>query len=284
MEEDAELWLDFIKRDITWWAEVDLPEKPDYETYTSLREQLALEVEEDAKRMEQAMKGLAKRVETKIVDPMSKGLPRLKGSRKRDPWHRSTAPTKLKSGLPAAFKRNKRLEIPTHRLNNGAPPRVSRAPPGLLNDYRVSSGKLPAPRTASNPGSAASLSKTGPQQTVRPRVSHIVGKLNPGKPQTKEAARSTAAASRPRDWTNVTGTSSAGNLSDPQDRKLPQTSSPFITPKQKDSGDTTYCPAPGEPTPPSKPAPVGNPPPRQIKRKRPAANPLLMKPKRPRTT
>ena len=233
--------------------------------------------------MEEAIKGLAKREETKIVDPMSKGLPRPRGSRKRDPWQRSTAPTKLKSGLPAAVKRNKRLEVPTHRLNNGAPPRVSRAPPGLLNDYRVSSGKLPAPRTASNPGSASSLTKTGPQQIVPPRVPNIVSKPNAGRPHTGEATKSTAAASRPRDWTDVTGASSTRrNLSNPQDRKQSRTSSPFITPKQNDNGDTTYCPAPGQPTPPSKPAPVGNPPPRQMKRKRPAANPLLMKPKRPR--
>ena len=229
------------------------------------------------------MKGLAKQRETKIVDPMSKGLPRLRGPRKRLPWQQ---PTKTKSGLPAAFKRNKRLEIPTHRLNNGVPPRVARAPPGLLNDYRVSSSSLPAPRTTSNPNSAASTSQAGQRQIVRPRVPRIVSEPSPTKTDTKDTVRPTAAASRTRDWTNLTRHSAASRnrTSTPQDRKQPQTSSPLITPKEKDHGNSTYCPAPGEPTPASAPAPVGNPPPRPAVRKRPAASPLLMRPKRPRAT
>lgn len=50
MEEDRELWIEFIKRDIPQWERFELPEKSNcwYDIYRDLLEQVQREVEEDA--------------------------------------------------------------------------------------------------------------------------------------------------------------------------------------------------------------------------------------------
>ncbi|KAK2750731.1 hypothetical protein FQN57_002804 [Myotisia sp. PD_48] len=62
MEYDSELWIEYIKRDVPRWREIDLPERPQswYNVYTSLLEQVAKELEEDAIRMARALRGLDK--------------------------------------------------------------------------------------------------------------------------------------------------------------------------------------------------------------------------------
>ena len=226
--------------------------------------------------MEQAIKGLAKHKETQIVDPRSRGLPKatedlpaFKPFRRRIRLQPPVL-TKTKSGLPAAFRRNKRLEIPTHRLNKGAPLQITRAPAALLHDYKVASERPQPPRTPNNPAT-----QTG-QQIMRPGLSRPVSEPNSRNLQPRRTARQTP--------NPLQSPSSRGPTSNPQGRRLPQTSSHFIAPKPKDNGETEHCPAPGKPTPASEPAPIGNPPPRPVMRKRPAANPLMMRPKRTRST
>ncbi|GFF88548.1 elongin-A [Aspergillus lentulus] len=60
MEEDAELWLDFIKRDIPSWDEYDLPEQPDcwYDVYCDLQQRVQKAVEEDAEKLKMALDGI----------------------------------------------------------------------------------------------------------------------------------------------------------------------------------------------------------------------------------
>ncbi|RHZ72046.1 hypothetical protein CDV55_106945 [Aspergillus turcosus] len=60
MEDDAELWLDFIKRDIPRWDEYDLPEQPDcwYDIYCDLQERVQKAVEEDAEKLKMALDGI----------------------------------------------------------------------------------------------------------------------------------------------------------------------------------------------------------------------------------
>ncbi|GFF32305.1 elongin-A [Aspergillus udagawae] len=60
MEDDAELWLDFIKRDIPRWDEYDLPEQPDcwYDIYCDLQQRVQKAVEEDAEKLKMALDGI----------------------------------------------------------------------------------------------------------------------------------------------------------------------------------------------------------------------------------
>ncbi|PKX98647.1 elongin A domain-containing protein [Aspergillus novofumigatus IBT 16806] len=60
MEEDTELWLDFIKRDIPRWDEYDLPEQPHcwYDVYCDLQQRVQKAVEEDAEKLKMALDGI----------------------------------------------------------------------------------------------------------------------------------------------------------------------------------------------------------------------------------
>ncbi|EFE36294.1 RNA polymerase II transcription factor SIII (Elongin) subunit A, putative [Trichophyton benhamiae CBS 112371] len=83
LEHDAELWIEFIKRDIYFWETLDLTEPPEswYQFYTSLREQAAKKVDEDAERMKRALQGLDKeklKHTPKLVDVKQMRLPREK--------------------------------------------------------------------------------------------------------------------------------------------------------------------------------------------------------------
>ncbi|KAM5469368.1 hypothetical protein MferCBS49748_003039 [Microsporum ferrugineum] len=83
LEHDAELWIEFIKRDIYFWESLDLSETPEswYRFYTTLREKAAKKVDEDAERMRRALQGLDKEKSKhtpKIVDIKKMRLPREK--------------------------------------------------------------------------------------------------------------------------------------------------------------------------------------------------------------
>lgn len=83
LEHDAELWIEFIKRDIYFWESLDLSETPEswYSFYTTLREKAAKKVDEDAERMRRALQGLDKEKSKhtpKIVDIKKMRLPREK--------------------------------------------------------------------------------------------------------------------------------------------------------------------------------------------------------------
>ncbi|EGE03823.1 RNA polymerase II transcription factor SIII subunit A [Trichophyton equinum CBS 127.97] len=85
LEHDAELWIEFIKRDIYFWETLDLTEPPEswYQFYTSLREQAAKKVDEDAERMRRALQGLDKeklKHTPRLVDVKQMRLPREKPS------------------------------------------------------------------------------------------------------------------------------------------------------------------------------------------------------------
>ncbi|KAF5865199.1 hypothetical protein ETB97_005103 [Aspergillus alliaceus] len=61
IDEDKELWLEFIKRDIPRWEEYDIPEQSDcwYDLYCDLRERVQREVDEDAERLKLALDGIS---------------------------------------------------------------------------------------------------------------------------------------------------------------------------------------------------------------------------------
>ncbi|KAF7595053.1 hypothetical protein BBP40_007456 [Aspergillus hancockii] len=61
IDDDRELWLEFIKRDIPRWDEYDIPEQPDcwYNVYCDLQERVQREVDEDAEKLKMALDGIS---------------------------------------------------------------------------------------------------------------------------------------------------------------------------------------------------------------------------------
>ncbi|KAL4957438.1 RNA polymerase II transcription factor SIII subunit A-domain-containing protein [Aspergillus filifer] len=61
MQHDAELWLEFIKRDIPKWDEYELPKQPAcwYDVYCALRDEVQRAVDEDAEKLKMALDGIS---------------------------------------------------------------------------------------------------------------------------------------------------------------------------------------------------------------------------------
>ncbi|KAK2744644.1 hypothetical protein FQN55_006562 [Onygenales sp. PD_40] len=204
LEYDAELWIEFIKRDVPRFNELVLPKNPDswYDVYHELLEKTAREVDEDAERMRLALLGLdSKKAKhgSKVVDTRKMQLPKEKptaiqkyafldrkmggiapvfvpaakpsGGRGLTPYNQAPrwkfetpklprqAPKK--SGLPFV-KRNTKLCIPTHRLNNNAS-QVVRAPRSLVEDYK----RPPEPKISKQDGRATQAGTTPTRTSTR---------------------------------------------------------------------------------------------------------------------
>ncbi|CAG8884898.1 unnamed protein product [Penicillium nalgiovense] len=149
-EEDEELWLELIKRDIPDWEQYHLPDNTNnwYGVYCDLRDQAQRSLDADAERMKMAIDGIsAKRaLLTPKLIPERKGL-RMAGSRPSFRQRHATYNHRTGGGVekkPSIFqpqKRNTALTLPTKSLNNpstkaaikGATtsPRISRRP-GML--------------------------------------------------------------------------------------------------------------------------------------------------------
>ncbi|EEH37134.1 hypothetical protein PAAG_07552 [Paracoccidioides lutzii Pb01] len=83
LDHDAELWIEFIKRDVPRFDELVLPENPEswYDVYHELLEKTAREVDEDAERMKLALLGLDShkaKHSSMMVDTRQMRLPREK--------------------------------------------------------------------------------------------------------------------------------------------------------------------------------------------------------------
>ncbi|KAL1991050.1 hypothetical protein VTN49DRAFT_5554 [Thermomyces lanuginosus] len=89
MEEDRELWIEFIKRDIPQWERFELPEKSNcwYDIYRDLLEQVQREVEEDAIQLKLAVD----EINSKRANSGSKFLGENPQAGKRLPKLRPTA-------------------------------------------------------------------------------------------------------------------------------------------------------------------------------------------------
>ncbi|KAL6232951.1 hypothetical protein BDW75DRAFT_232378 [Aspergillus navahoensis] len=140
MNDDAELWLEFIKRDIPNWDEYQLPEQPDcwYDLYCELREEVQRGVDEDAEKLKMALDGLsserAKHSTKFVADRRTIGVPRSRTTaRHRFSTFGGFAPKK--NNIFSATRRNNVLTIPTKQLNNRAT-QVRQAPRSLIEEHR----------------------------------------------------------------------------------------------------------------------------------------------------
>ncbi|KAJ5805999.1 uncharacterized protein N7503_003601 [Penicillium pulvis] len=142
-EEDKELWLNFIRRDIPKWEQYDLPEKTHqwYEIYCDLREDVQRALDADAEKMKMALDGIKSertRLTPKII-PGHKG----RGSRiSRSTFTRrpfsgipSASVDKKKSTIFSAPRRNNALAVPTKHLSTRAS-QVKKAPISLIEEHR----------------------------------------------------------------------------------------------------------------------------------------------------
>ncbi|KAJ5045455.1 hypothetical protein NUH16_002272 [Penicillium rubens] len=174
-EEDEELWLELIKRDIPDWEKYHLPDNTNnwYGVYCDLRDQAQRSLDADAERMKMAIDGIsAKRaLLTPKLIPERKGL-RMAGSRPSFRQRHATYNHRTGGGgvekKPSIFqpqKRNTALTMPTKSLNNRAS-QVKRAPIGLVEEHR-----RPAEQAAPKPPSKA--------QPLPPRISRRPGMSPP---------------------------------------------------------------------------------------------------------
>ncbi|KAJ5591662.1 RNA polymerase II transcription factor SIII subunit A [Penicillium hispanicum] len=187
-EEDQELWLEFIKRDIPRWEVYDLPEKTNrwYEIYCDLREEVQRSLDADAERMKMAIDGIKserERLTPKIISgPRSKQLPGMRPTTRQryvsydrrmggitpafnkptgsdsSSWtfhappiprsELSTSGSKKKSTIFTPQKRNNALAVPTKHLNTRAT-QIKQAPRSLIEEHRRPADQ-PMPRRSDN--------------------------------------------------------------------------------------------------------------------------------------
>ena len=178
-------------------------------------------------------------------------------------------PPARKSALPSAVKRNERLSIPTHRLS-GMASKVVKAPKSFVEDYkheRLSANNRPQPRGNANPvkPSAPTTQQKGSTPSAH-SVSRANGYANPHQPEGAGHPKPSSQISKPVAMAPTTSSSTAAARPTP----MPSSLSNAATRPSSSSSSVSNTPAkkPVRPPPPIK---------------RPANNPLLMKPKPKKT-
>ena len=194
MKDDAELWLEFIKRDIPQWGDYALPENPDcwYDVYCSLIERVQKSVEEDAERLKMALDGIkserAKHSAKFVTD--RRRLPRERPTtRQRYALHNrkmrgispfssgtssraDTIATKRKNSIFSAPKMNPALAVPTKQLNSKAT-QVKHAPLSLIEDHRRPSMPISGPVHKSNTPILIAPGRSNSNKSIAPSSDHV---------------------------------------------------------------------------------------------------------------
>lgn len=134
MEEDQELWLEFIKRDIPQWETYDIPEKTTqwYELYCDLREMVQRSVDADAEVLKRTIDGIQSekaKLTPKLIS--GKSVPGMRRSRTAPRSGPPIAAQKKTNNIFAPQKRNNAMAKPTHSLNSKAS-QVRQAPISLV--------------------------------------------------------------------------------------------------------------------------------------------------------
>ncbi|QGA18019.1 hypothetical protein EYB26_005697 [Talaromyces marneffei] len=188
MQDDRELWLEFIKRDIPQWEQYDIPSESDcwYDIYRDLLDQVQREVEEGALQLKEAVDKFYsdKASNAAVLVQDASHLPKPKRR-----FHASgNTRSEPKKNSIFSSKRNKVLAVPTHQLHSGAS-RISRVPQWLVDEHKQTPTTPTA--AASRPASKAATSGSGghAQKPSAPTVSA------PRRPIIKRPVSSTSANS-----------------------------------------------------------------------------------------
>lgn len=144
-EENQEIWLELIKRDIPRWNTYDLPTHSNrwYEIYCDLVAEVERELDADAAKMKMAIDGI-KSERAHLQPKVIKGLPR--GSRAPRPRIAprgvyisrpgiATPDAKKKAAIFAPQRRNTALAVPTKHLSTRAT-QIKKAPRSLIEEHR----------------------------------------------------------------------------------------------------------------------------------------------------
>lgn len=257
MQDDRELWMEFIKRDIPDWAQYDLPKETDcwYDIYCDLLEQFQREVEEGALQLKQAVdKFYSDKASNAAV--LVKDTSRLPKPRRRFQTGITRTSEPKKTGIFSS-KRNKVLAVPTHQLNTGAS-QINHVPQWLVDEHkqgppsatqRKRADPVAAPKTSLSSPSQRPAVGGRPAQAVQSRISAIKppGSLSarPGiKTPITPGSRPYEPSKRPSDSdttrTQAEHSSLVGSPSRPSSaparpliRKRPTTSQPNVFIQQK---------------------------------------------------
>ncbi|KAJ5366601.1 RNA polymerase II transcription factor SIII subunit A [Penicillium brevicompactum] len=158
-EEDSEIWMDIIKRDIPRWETYQLPAESNdwYNIYCDLREQTERALDADAEMMRKAIDGINNKraALTPQIIPQSKShrmaharpsarqrhaaYDRKMGGISTDAGlhiPRSEFGPKKKNNIFQPTRRNNALTVPTKALSNRSS-QVQRAPRALIEDHQV---------------------------------------------------------------------------------------------------------------------------------------------------
>lgn len=136
-EEDGELWIEFIKRDIPQWETYDLPTATNkwYEVYCDLREMVQRSVDADAEVLKRTIDGIQSE-KAKLTPKIISGQ-RVPGMRRSRTASRPglALPGQKKQNIFVPQRRNNLMANPTHSLNSRAS-QVRQAPLSLVMEHQ----------------------------------------------------------------------------------------------------------------------------------------------------
>ncbi|KAH8425588.1 uncharacterized protein LDX57_003337 [Aspergillus melleus] len=206
LDDDGELWYEFIKRDIPKWDQYELPKSSSecsYDLYCDLREQVQRAVDEDARNLKMALDGISSeraKHSAKLVERRHREKPTARqryASHDRkmggigpvftgtsiSPFARPPRPEgKKKNSIFTATKRNSVLAVPTKQLNNRAS-QVRQAPRSLIEEHRPVAGppatrrKAPATPALRAPGRSGLHSTPAASLAVPPALQEKEARL-----------------------------------------------------------------------------------------------------------
>ncbi|KAJ5170731.1 RNA polymerase II transcription factor SIII subunit A [Penicillium coprophilum] len=274
-EEDEELWLELIKRDIPDWEKYQLPESTNnwYGVYCDLHDQVQRSLDADAERMKMAIDGIsAKRaLLTPKLIPEGKGL-RMAGSRPSVRQRHATYDRRMvgHDKKPSIFqpqKRNTALTMPTKSLNNRAS-QVKRAPIGLVEEHRRP-GEQSTPQPMSKPQPLAP--RISRPSTLSPSLQHPVLARNEARLRALTSAASSSSSPSPRVASSSDAPSAKKSPAVATDPKLKRRATSPPHSAETFSSSSSLPAPPISSLPSSRPPSSGPPPPRSgIMRRRPA--------------
>lgn len=283
-EEDQEIWLELIKRDIPRWNTYDLPKHTNrwYEVYCDLQAEVQRELDADAAKMKMAIDGIKSeraQLQPKVMNQLPRGArpsrPRVVSRGLYIPRSGGlTAPeAKKKAAIFAPQKRNTALAVPTKHLSTRAT-QIKKAPRSLIEEHRrpveqaatrrenhlIAPGRVPLPGRAGSASAAASASASA-RPGSGPRVSSSLaerearlkaiqsGKPLPSKPNASSSSSSSAAAAVATDnnYNSHDSPASAREAPSPVKRAIP---------KRRATSPPPQIPSPS----PSKPSNIDGPP------------------------
>lgn len=248
-EEDQEIWLELIKRDIPRWNTYDLPKHTNrwYEVYCDLQAEVQRELDADAAKMKMAIDGIKSeraQLQPKVMNQLPRGArpsrPRVASRGLYIPRSGGlTAPeAKKKAAIFAPQRRNTALAVPTKHLSTRAT-QIKKAPRSLIEEHRrpveqatvrrenhlIAPGRVPLPGRAASasasarPGSDLRVSSSLAEREARLKAIQS-GKPLPSKPIASSS--SAAAAATDHNYNSYGSPASAREAPSPAKRAIPK--------------------------------------------------------------